>query len=137
MSASDRIWLKGYPPGVPAEIDVTQYKSLVHLLEEAFRKHAAAPAYSCMGTTMSFRDLDEQSAAIGAWLQSQGLTKGQRVAIMMPNVLQYPVVLAGIRPMGPPPGQINPLYSTRDRGDQLKDSGPAPNFIFENFETTF
>ena len=92
----DRFWLKNYPKGVPADIDYHQYKSLVQLLEEAFKKYSGQTAYSCMGKTLTFGDLDIQSAAIGAWLQSRGFTKGKRVAIMMPNVLQYPVVLAGV-----------------------------------------
>ena len=136
MGSSDRFWLKGYPPGVPADIDAAQYKSLVQLLEEAFRKYSAAPAYSCMGVTLSFRELDEQSAAIGAWLQSQGLSKGQRVAIMMPNMLQYPIVLAGILRAGLTVVNVNPLYTPRELEHQLKDPGAVAIFILENFATT-
>ena len=132
----DRFWLKNYPAGVPAEIDPGQYESLVQLLEEAFRKYAALPAYSCMGATLTYRQLDENSAAIGAWLQSKGLGKGNRVAIMMPNVLQYPAVLAGVLRAGCTVVNVNPLYTPRELEHQLKDSGADAIFILENFATT-
>jgi len=132
----DRFWLKNYPAGVPAEIDPGQYASLVQLLEEAFKKYAALPAYSCMGATLTYRQLDENSAAIGAWLQSKGLGKGNRVAIMMPNVLQYPVVLAGVLRAGCTVVNVNPLYTPRELEHQLKDSGADAIFILENFATT-
>ena len=132
----DRFWLKNYPKGVPADIDYRQYKSLVELLEEAFKKHGGQPAYSCMGKTLTFHDLDTQSAAIGAWLQSRGFTKGKRVAIMMPNVLQYPVVLAGVLRAGCTVVNVNPLYTPRELEHQLKDSGADAIFILENFATT-
>ncbi|MCS7101044.1 MAG: AMP-binding protein, partial [Burkholderiaceae bacterium] len=106
----DRFWLKHYPPDVPAEIDPTQYRSVVHLLEEAFRQHAQRPAYACLGAEMSYRQLDEQSAAIGAWLQARGLGKGKRVAIMLPNIMPYPVVLAGVLRAGATVVNVNPLY---------------------------
>ncbi|MCU0768954.1 MAG: long-chain-fatty-acid--CoA ligase [Burkholderiaceae bacterium] len=132
----DRYWLKNYPEGVPADIDFHQYKSLVQLLEEAFRKYSGLPAYSCMGKTLTFGDLDTQSAAIGAWLQARGFTKGKRVAIMMPNVLQYPVVLAGVLRAGCAVVNVNPLYTPRELEHQLKDSGAEAIFILENFATT-
>ncbi|MFO0206169.1 MAG: long-chain-fatty-acid--CoA ligase [Betaproteobacteria bacterium] len=132
----DRFWLKNYPAGVPAEIDPGQYASLVQLLEEAFKKYAALPAYSCMGATLTYRQLDENSAAIGAWLQSKGLGKGNRVAIMMPNVLQYPVVLAGVLRAGCTVVNVNQLYTPRELEHQLKDSGADAIFILENFATT-
>ncbi|MFN7509053.1 MAG: long-chain-fatty-acid--CoA ligase [Betaproteobacteria bacterium] len=132
----DRFWLKNYPAGVPGEIDPGQYASLVQLLEEAFKKYAALPAYSCMGATLTYRQLDENSAAIGAWLQSKGLGKGNRVAIMMPNVLQYPVVLAGVLRAGCTVVNVNPLYTPRELEHQLKDSGADAIFILENFATT-
>ena len=87
----ERIWLKQYPAGVPADIDVTQYASLVELLEESFAKFRDRKAFICMDKSISYRDLDEMSLALGAYLQSKGLQKGARVALMMPNVLQYPV----------------------------------------------
>ncbi|MEG1970938.1 MAG: long-chain-fatty-acid--CoA ligase [Burkholderiaceae bacterium] len=131
-----RYWLKNYPKGVPAEIDVSQYTSLVQLLEEAFKKYRDLPAYSCMGATLTYRQLDEQSNAVAAWLQAQGFKRGQRVAIMMPNVLQYPVVLAGVLRAGCTVVNVNPLYTPRELEHQLKDSGADAIFILENFATT-
>ena len=136
MGQVDRFWVKNYPPGVPAEIDPNQYKSLVQLLDEAFKKYGPQAAYSCMGATLSYRDLDTNSAAIGAWLQSKGLGKGKRVAIMMPNILQYPVVLAGVLRAGCTVVNVNPLYTPRELEHQLKDSGADAIFILENFATT-
>ena len=136
MATVDRFWLKNYPKGVPADIDVNQYESLVQLLDEAFKKYGDRPAYSCMGVTMTYKQLDENSAAIGAWLQSKGLGKGKRVAIMMPNILQYPVVLAGVLRAGATVVNVNPLYTPRELEHQLKDSGADAIFILENFATT-
>jgi long-chain acyl-CoA synthetase len=136
MGANDRFWLKHYPPGVPADIDYNQYKSLVQLLDEAFKKYSALPAYTCMGATLTYRQLDEQSAAVGAWLQSKGFGKGKRVAIMLPNILQYPVVLAGVLRAGCTVVNVNPLYTPRELEHQLKDSGAEAIFILENFATT-
>ena len=136
MGAVDRFWLKNYPKGVPADIDVNQYESLVQLLDEAFKKYGSLPAYTCMGVTLTYRQLDQNSAAIGAWLQSRGLGKGKRVAIMMPNILQYPVVLAGVLRAGATVVNVNPLYTPRELEHQLKDSGADAIFILENFATT-
>ena len=136
METTDRFWLEQYPPGVPADIDYHQYKSLVQLLDEAFKKYSALPAYMCMGATLSYRQLDEESAAVGAWLQSKGFGKGKRVAIMMPNILQYPVVLAGVLRAGCTVVNVNPLYTARELEHQLKDSGAEAIFILENFATT-
>jgi long-chain acyl-CoA synthetase len=136
MGAVERFWLKNYPKGVPADIDVNQYESLVQLLDEAFKKYGSLPAYTCMGATLTYRQLDENSAAIGAWLQSKGLGKGKRVAIMMPNILQYPVVLAGVLRAGCTVVNVNPLYTPRELEHQLKDSGADAIFILENFATT-
>jgi len=136
MGAVDRFWLKSYPKGVPADIDYHQYESIVTLLDEAFKKYSNLPAYSCMGVTMTFRQLDENSAAIAAWLQSKGFGKGTRVAIMMPNILQYPVVLAGVLRAGCTVVNVNPLYTPRELEHQLKDSGAQAIFILENFATT-
>jgi long-chain acyl-CoA synthetase len=135
-AAVDRFWLKNYPPGVPAEIDVNQYRSLGQLLENAFVMHGSAVAYTCMGVDMTYHELDAQSAAIGAWLQDKGLGKGSRVAIMMPNVLQYPIVLAGALRAGCTVVNVNPLYTPRELEHQLKDSGAEAIFILENFATT-
>ena len=136
MATVDRFWLKNYPKGVPADIDVNQYESLVQLLDEAFKKYGSLPAYSCMGATMTYKQLDDNSAAIGAWLQSKGLGKGKRVAIMMPNILQYPVVMAGVLRAGATVVNVNPLYTPRELEHQLKDSGADAIFILENFATT-
>jgi long-chain acyl-CoA synthetase len=132
----ENFWLKSYPKGVPAEIDYTQYRSLVHLLEESFRKYAARNAYACMGKYLTYAEVDEMSKQIGAWLQGKGLQKGARVAIMMPNVLQYPIVLAAILRAGYTVVNVNPLYTPRELEHQLKDSGSEAIFILENFATT-
>jgi long-chain acyl-CoA synthetase len=121
---------------VPADIDYHQYKSLVQLLDEAFKKYSALPAYMCMGATLTYRQLDENSAAVGAWLQSKGFGKGKRVAIMMPNILQYPVVMAGVLRAGCTVVNVNPLYTPRELEHQLKDSGADAIFILENFAST-
>ena len=136
MTAGERFWVRSYPPGVAAEIDPSQYRSLVQLLDEAFKKFGPQPAYTCMGATLSYRELDTNSAAIGAWLQSRGFGKGKRVAIMLPNVLQYPVVMAGVLRAGCTVVNVNPLYTPRELEHQLKDSGADAIFILENFATT-
>lgn len=131
-----RPWLKSYPPNVPAEIDPSQYSSLTHLLEESFRKHAARRVAVCMDSAMTFRQLDELSAAFGAWLQSQGLERGSRVAIMMPNVLQYPVAISGVLRAGYTVVNVNPLYTARELEHQLRDSGAQAIVVLENFAGT-
>jgi len=133
----DRFWLKNYPKGVPADIDCNQYKSLVELIEEAFRKHGSLPAYSFMGKEMTYSQLDQYSAALAAWLQSRGFGKGKRVAIMMPNVMQYPVALVGVLRAGCTVVNVNPLYTPRELEHQLKDSGADAIFILENFAHVF
>jgi long-chain acyl-CoA synthetase len=132
----EKVWLKNYPPGVPAEVDVTQYSSLVELMEEGFRKHSGSSAYAMMDKLLSFGELDRMSAAFGAWLQGKGVKPGARVAIMLPNVLQYPVVLAGILRAGCVVVNVNPLYTARELEHQLKDSGAEVIVILENFATT-
>lgn len=132
----DRFWLKNYPKGVPADIDANQYKSLVQLLDEAFKKYQDKPAYSFMGAEMTYGALDENSAAIGAWLQAKGFGKGKRIAIMMPNVMQYPVAMAGVLRAGCTVVNVNPLYTPRELEHQLKDSGAEAIFILENFAGT-
>jgi len=132
----ERIWLKQYPAGVPADIDVTQYSSLVELLEESFAKFADRKAFICMDKSISYRDLDEMSAAFGAYLQSKGLKKGARVALMMPNVLQYPVATAAVLRAGYAVVNVNPLYTPRELEHQLKDSGAEAIVVLENFATT-
>lgn len=131
-----RPWLKSYPPGVPAEIDPTEYRSLTELLEEAFRKYASRRAAVCMDSALTFRQLDEASAALGAWLQSKGLAHGTRVALMMPNVLQYPVAIAAVLRAGYTVVNVNPLYTARELEHQLRDSGAQAIVVLENFAGT-
>jgi long-chain acyl-CoA synthetase len=132
----ERIWLKQYPAGVPADIDVTQYASLVELLEESFAKFAARKAFICMDKSISYRDLDEMSQALAAYLQGKGLQKGARVALMMPNVLQYPISTAAVLRAGYAVVNVNPLYTPRELEHQLKDSGAEAIIVLENFATT-
>jgi len=131
-----RPWLNAYPPGVPAEIDPSQYQSLVQLMEESFRKFADRPAYSFMGKEVSYAQTDSMSKALAAYLQSLGLAKGDRVAIMMPNVPQYPVAVAAILRAGLVVVNVNPLYTPRELEHQLKDSGSKAIIIIENFART-
>lgn len=132
----EKTWLKQYPAGVPEQIDPDQYQSLTALIEEAFKKHARLPAYKFMGKSFSFALVDEQSRAFAAYLQSQGLEKGDRVAIMMPNVPQYPIAVAGILRAGLVVVNVNPLYTPRELEHQLKDSGSKAIVIVENFAAT-
>ena len=131
-----RPWLKAYPPGVPADIDISQYTSLVGLMEESFKKNSDKVAYSFMGKDITFGQTDSLSVAFGAYLQSLGLAKGDRVAIMMPNVPQYPVAVAAILRAGLVVVNVNPLYTPRELEHQLKDSGAKAIVIIENFATT-
>ena len=132
----DKIWLKSYPEGVPAEIDYTQYRSINQLFDESFRKFADRNAYVCMDKFLSYGELDQLSQRFGAWLQSRGLKKGARVAIMMPNVLQYPVAMAGALRAGYTVVNVNPLYPPRELQHQLNDSGAEAIVVLENFATT-
>ena len=132
----EKTWLKQYPAGVPAQIDVALYPSLVALLEESFRKHAALPAYRFMGKVISFAQVDEASRALAAYLQAQGLEKGDRVALMLPNVPQYPVAVAAVLRAGYVVVNVNPLYTPRELEHQLKDSGAKLIVIVENFAAT-
>ncbi|MBI5129483.1 MAG: long-chain fatty acid--CoA ligase [Rhodopseudomonas palustris] len=132
----ERIWLKHYPQGVPADIDVTQYASLVDLLEESFRSFSDRKAFICMDKAITYRELDEMSAALGAYLQGKGLKKGARVALMMPNVLQYPVAIAAVLRAGFAVVNVNPLYTPRELEHQLKDSGAEAIIVLENFAST-
>jgi long-chain acyl-CoA synthetase len=129
----EKIWLKQYPAGVPAEIDVNQYPSLVALLDESFRRYADRTAYKFMGRAISFREVDQASAALAGWLQSRGLARGERVAVMMPNVPQYPVAIAAILRAGLVVVNVNPLYTPRELEHQLKDSGAKAILVIENF----
>ena len=132
----ERIWLKQYPPGVPADIDVNQYPSLVALLEESFQKFRDRKAFYCMDKSMTYGELDAMSLALGAYLQSTGMPKGSRVAIMMPNVLQHPVATSAVLRAGYAVVNVNPLYTPRELEHQLKDSGAEAIIILENFATT-
>ena len=133
---TQRIWLESYPAGVPADIDAGVYGSLVDLMEESFSKHARAVAYSFMGQDISYAQTDELSLAFAGYLQSLGLVKGDRVAIMMPNVPQYPVAVAGILRAGLVVVNVNPLYTPRELEHQLKDSAAKAIVIIENFAST-
>src|SRR5262249_52539434 len=132
----ERFWLKSYPPGVPADIDPSVYPSLVSLLEESFAKHRNADAYICMGKAITFGEIDALSRALAAWLQSRGLKKGARVAIMMPNVLQYPVAVAAVLRAGLIAVNVNPLYTAHELEHQLHDSGAEAVIVLENFAST-
>ena len=131
-----RPWLGQYPEGVPADIDETQYESLVQLLEESFKKNARSTAYSFMGKDTTFAQTDSLSVAFAAYLQGLGLEKGDRVALMMPNMPQYPIAVAAILRAGLVVVNVNPLYTARELEHQLKDSGAKAIVIIENFATT-
>jgi long-chain acyl-CoA synthetase len=136
MNDNNRPWLAAYPEGVPADIDAGQYASLVQLMEESFQKYAARPAYSFMGKEVSYGETDSLSRAFAAYLQGLGLVKGDRVAIMMPNVPQYPVAVAAILRAGFVVVNVNPLYTPRELEHQLKDSSSKAIVIIENFANT-
>ena len=132
----DKIWLKQYPAGVPEKIDFAQYTSLTALIDESLKKYAPLPAYKFLGKKFTFSQIDDLSQAFAAYLQSQGLAKGDRVAIMMPNTPQYPVAVAGILRAGLVVVNVNPLYTPRELEHQLKDSGAKLIILVENFATT-
>ncbi len=134
---SEKIWHQEYPEDVPHEIDASKYNSLKDLIETSFAKYKDLPAYTCMGKTLTFGELDERSRYFGAYLQKvAGLEKGDRVAVMLPNVLQYPVAVFGILRAGFCVVNVNPLYTPRELEHQLKDSGAKAILILENFATT-
>jgi long-chain acyl-CoA synthetase len=133
---TDRPWLSSYPEGVPADIDASQYASLVALMEESFTRYADRVAYSFMGRDLSFAQTDKSSAALAAYLQSLGLVKGDRVALMMPNTPQYPISVAAVLRAGLVVVNVNPLYTPRELEHQLKDSGAKAIIIMENFGAT-
>jgi len=133
---TDRPWLSSYPQGVPADIDPSQYASLVGLMEESFSKYADRTAYSFMGKDVSYAETDKLSKAFAAYLQGLGLAKGDRVAAMMPNCPQYPIAVAGILRAGLILVNVNPLYTPRELEHQLKDSGAKAIIIMENFGVT-
>ncbi|HMF21657.1 MAG TPA: long-chain-fatty-acid--CoA ligase [Pseudolabrys sp.] len=129
----ERLWLRHYPPGVPADIDASRYPSLVAMFEEGFKTFADREACICMGKSLSYAELDEASRAVAAWLQSRGLKHGARVGIMMPNILQYPVAIAAILRAGCTVVNVNPLYKPRELEFQLADAGAEAIFVLENF----
>ena len=132
----ERIWLKHYPKGVPAEIDVNEYASLRDVFDESVAKFATRPAFTCMGKSITFGELDTLSTAFAVWLQAKGCRKGARVALMMPNILQYPVCLFGILRAGCTVVNVNPLYTARELEHQLTDSGAEVIVVVENFAHT-
>src|SRR4051812_39035156 len=132
----ERNWLKHYPEGVAPHVNANEYASLVELLDNSFAKYADLPAYKFMGKDFSYRLVDELSRAFAAYAQTLGLAQGDRVAIMMPNVPQYPVVVAGLLRAGLVVVNVNPLYTPRELEHQLKDSGAKAIVIIENFATT-
>ncbi|HEY5579691.1 MAG TPA: AMP-binding protein, partial [Rhodoferax sp.] len=132
----EKIWLKSYPPGVPHDVNPEQYQSLTQLLEESFRKNASSRFAVCMETWMSYGQLDQLSAALGAWLQSKGLAPDARVAIMLPNIPQFPVTMAGVLRAGYTCVNVNPLYTARELQHQLNDSGASVIVVLENFVAT-
>jgi long-chain acyl-CoA synthetase len=132
----EKPWLDSYPPNVPHDIDMSGYRSVAHMLEESFKHNADRPFSVCMDQWMRYRELDEASAALGAWLQSRGLEDGARVAIMLPNVPQFAVTMAGVLRAGFTCVNVNPLYTARELEHQLKDSGCTAIVILENFAHT-
>jgi long-chain acyl-CoA synthetase len=131
--AQERIWLKSYPDGIPHDVHPEQYRSLSQLLEESFKRNAANPFSVCMEEWMSYRKLDDLSSSLGAWLQSRGLEDGARVAIMLPNIPQFPVTMSAVLRAGYTCVNVNPLYTPRELEHQLKDSGATAIVILENF----
>ena len=129
----EKLWLKSYPPGVPAEINPDRYRSLAQMFDEACARYADRAAYSNFGRTISFRQLNTMSRAFGAWLQKEArLKRGDRIALMMPNILQYPIALFGALRAGLAVVNTNPLYTHRELEHQLKDSGAKAIVVFEN-----
>lgn len=135
-TALDRPWVKHYPSGVPADIDVGAYPSLVALMDDAMRRYSARTAYSFMGKGFSFAQIDQASQAFAAYLQGLGLSPGDRVAVMMPNVPQYPMTVAAILRAGYVVVNVNPLYTARELSHQLRDAGAKAIVIIENFAAT-
>jgi len=131
--AAEKFWLRDYPDGVPAEIDPDAVRSLKQMFEDACRDFAARPAFSNMGRTLTYAEIDGKSRCFGAWLQhTAGLKQGDRVALMMPNILQYPIAIIGALRAGMTVVNVNPLYTARELEHQLKDSGAEVIVIFEN-----
>jgi long-chain acyl-CoA synthetase len=136
MDVSERVWLKSYPPGVPPDIDPNRYPSVVAVLEESLARHGPEIAYTCLGADLTYAELDRRSAAVAAWLQEQGVVPGERVAIMLPNILHFPVIFFGALRAGATVVNVNPLYTPHELAFQLKDSGAQTLFVLENFAHT-
>lgn len=132
----EKLWLKSYPPQIAHEIPELAYSSVAALLEDACKNYANQPAFTCMGKSINYSEIDEKSKIIAGWLQSKGLQKGDRVAIMMPNILQYTVILPAILRAGYVVVNVNPLYTPRELEHQLNDSGAKAIFVVENFAHT-
>ncbi len=135
-AGAERIWLKSYPAGMPADIAGLPANSIGELLVDACRQYANRPAFTSLGKSLTFAEVEQASAAFGAWLQGKGLAKGARVAIMMPNVLQYPIAMMGALRAGYTIVNVNPLYTPRELEHQLNDSGAEAIVILENFAAT-
>jgi len=135
-AAARRPWLAHYPPGVPAEVEIDPRTTLVEVLEQSFRQYATRDACVCMGVRLRYRDLDERSQALAAYLQSLGLERGARVALMMPNLPQYMVAIAAVLRAGYAVVNVNPLYTPRELQHQLQDSGAQAIVVLENFAAT-
>jgi long-chain acyl-CoA synthetase len=129
----EKIWLRSYPEGVPENIALGDSDTLVTLMEDAFGKFADRPAFACMGKTITFGELDTLSQAFGVWLQGQGLEPGTRIAIMLPNILQYPIAMCGALRAGLVVVNVNPLYTARELKHQLTDSGAEAMVVLANF----
>jgi long-chain acyl-CoA synthetase len=136
MDQAERIWLSSYPAGIPAEIDPESEGTLVRMFEESFARNAGRPAFVCMGASLDYSAFDRDSAAVAAWLQQQGVEAGDRVAIMLPNTLHFPVVFAGAMRAGAVVVNVNPLYTPHELEFQLRDSGSTTVFVLENFAHT-
>lgn len=135
-TANDRIWLQSYPPNTPADLAQLKHRSVGALIESSFQRYGSRPAFSCMGKTITYSEMEKLSSSLGAWLQSLGLEKGDRVALMMPNILQMPVAMAAVLRAGYAAVNVNPLYTPRELEHQLKDSGAKAIIILENFAIT-
>ena len=129
----DRFWLPRYPEGTLADIDASEFSSLKMLIEASCERFAARVAYHCMGTAISYGELAQRSADFGAWLQRAGLKRGDRIAIMLPNLLQYPIAMFGALRAGLTVVNTNPLYTAEELAVQLKDSGASAVVVLENF----
>lgn len=131
-----RPWLQSYPPGLAPEIDPDQYASVVKVIDEGLAKHAGRAFAVCMGRSMGFAELDRKSRDFAAWIQARGIHPGARVAIMLPNVLQFPVAMIGVLRAGCVVVAVNPLYTPRELGHQLRDSGAEAIVVLESCTTS-